>query len=633
MIFSPNTYKAMCRRKTIAEAKGEDTNTSGGSCLLRSLTGVDLILYGVGSSVGAGIYVMIGLGATIAGPAISLSFLACGAACILTSLAYAEFAARIPVAGSAFTYTYVAFGEILAWCVAWFLILGYGFTASVVARAWADYCGDLLLNIFQSPSVDLPTIWLERLIEWHIFGEEAHYSFSLLSTVIIGLNTFILLRGVEDSAAFSNAITIMNISVLALVITAGLFSGSVEVDNLTPFVPHHAASVLQGAGLVFFAFIGFDMVASLSEEVVNPERNMPVGIVGSLIATTLIYVCVSLAVVGMAPVDLLGKTIPVINSLVVNAYCSHEEQLMDDATKVCLGLGHKDYIKPALVVVGTIVEYGAIFGLMVSCFTSLMGQPRIFYRMAQDGLLFPIFAEVDEATQVPHFGIKITGVVTAFLACFVPLDALANLISLGTLMVFTFVNAGVILLRVQTQPNVEATLALDQNGAELSKPNRKHSNQHHGHNEETRQVALHLVIYIASLTFASVLLTKTELRVPAVVCLLVAAGAAGLATMAPKSWAPNKRDPNAASLHGHQFFCPLVPGVPLCGIACNAFMMGSLPLSAWFFCVGWLAVGVAFYFSYGIHHSKLQHNDRYADTEIAPLVAVAPTNYSSKCAA
>ena len=363
MVFSHETLQAMRRHKTVAEAQNTEDGSGGGG-LRRTLTGVDLILYGVGSSVGAGIYVMVGLGATIAGPAISLSFLSCGMACILTSLAYAEFAARIPVAGSAYTYVYVAFGEVLAWIVAWFLILGYGFTASVVARAWADYFGDLIIKVCHAPQFDFPTLWIERITEWYIFGESVHYSFSLLSIVIISLNTWILLKGAKDSAAFNNAMTIMNCSVLALVITAGFASGSVDIENLTPFVPNHAPSVLQGAGLVFFAFIGFDMVASLSEEVVSPERNMPIGIVGSLIATTFIYVSVSLAVVGMAPVALLGENVPIINALVVNAYCTHEQQLMDNASAVCFGgKGAREFIKPALLIVSRIVDTGAIFGL------------------------------------------------------------------------------------------------------------------------------------------------------------------------------------------------------------------------------------------------------------------------------
>lgn len=631
MVFSRHTLRAMSRRKTLAEARNTDDGDGGG--LLRSLTGIDLILYGVGSSVGAGIYVMVGIGATLVGPAISLSFLSCGVACILTSLAYAEFAARIPVAGSAFTYTYVAFGEILAWCVAWFLILGYGFTASVVARAWADYCGDLLIKVLHMPSIDLPTLWLERLTEWHI----GDYSFSLLSMFIIGLNTWILLRGVQDSANFNNAITIMNIAVLVLVIAVGLGSGSIEMDNLIPFVPHHASSVLQGAGLVFFAFIGFDMVASLSEEVVHPERNMPIGIVGSLIATTCIYVSVSLAVVGMAPVSLLGETVPIINSLLVNAYCSHEEQLMmDNAATMCLGKA--DLQKPALLVISSIVEYGAIFGLMVSCFTSLMGQPRIFYRMAQDGLWFPVFAEVDPVSQVPRFGIKITGVVTALLACFVPLDALANLISLGTLGVFTFVDAGVILLRVRTQAAAPEAHQQQLNTAthEGLAAESKQKAARHRHHEESRRVALLLVVYIVALIFASVFFTRTSWTFLAVTCVAISVGVALLITITPKSWSSNEETPSSLQHEHHQFFCPLVPGLPLAGIACNAFMMGSLPVSAWLFCLIWLALGVGFYFSYGIHHSRLQHKARYntAVEENAPLVALGTVphhvDYESK---
>lgn len=372
------------------------------------------------------------------------------------------------------------------------------------------------------------------------------------------------------------------------------------------------------------AFIGFDMVASLSEEVVNPERNMPIGIVGSLIATTFIYVSVSLAVVGMAPVALLGENVPIINSLLVNAYCTHDQQLMDDAPIVCLGQDDRDFIKPVLGVVSSIVEYGAIFGLMVACFTSLMGQPRIFYRMAQDGLWFPVFAEIDPLSQVPRFGIKITGVVTAFLACFVPLDALANLISLGTLMVFTFVDAGVILLRVRTQP-----VGADPQAHRKSIINPVRSHSRHLH-EETRQVALLLVVYTIALTIASAFFTKTTWKSLAIIFVAISVAAAFLINMTPQSWsAVKQQDEASSSLHEHKFFCPFVPGIPLMGIACNAFMMGSLPFSSWLFCLMWLVIGVAFYFLYGIHHSKLQHNERYAEME--PLVSgVQHADYTSK---
>lgn len=372
MALSQKIIEAMARRKTLAEAKSDE----GGHTLRRTLTAFDLVLYGIGSSVGAGIYVMIGLGADIAGPAISVSFLACGIACILTSLAYAEFASRIPVAGSAYTFCYVAFGEFAAWIIGWNLILGYGFTTSVVARAWADYLGDLLIDV--STDWDyFPTTYFERLVKWPILGEEVDYSCSLLSMVIVAFNSWILLRGAMDSARFNNVMTVLNISVLMLVVCAGVFSGSVKLDNLTPFVPHHGSSVLQGAGLVFYAFIGFDMVASLAEEVIRPEVNMPIGIVGSLCASTLIYVSVAISVIGMAPIKLLGKTVPIINALIANAYCKHEDQMMEDANFACLQASDS-MVKPFLFVVARVVSTGAVFGLMAStvCFSCFAGSCR-----------------------------------------------------------------------------------------------------------------------------------------------------------------------------------------------------------------------------------------------------------------
>ena len=395
-------------------------------------------------------------GAKIAGPAISVSFLGCGVACILTSLAYAEFASSIPAAGSAFTYVYVAFGEFYAWIVGWNLILGYGFTASVAARAWGDYLIDLILKLIPTSNRQLRH-YIQQLSSFHLFQifttnsnskasssstspwstammDLSFYTCSPLSIVIIAVSTYVLSRGAKDSSRFSNAVTILNLGILSLVIIAGVTSESITSENFVPFTPHGLTATLQGAGLVFFAFIGFDMVASLSEEVVHPERNMPIGIVGSLICTTCIYVSVSLAVVGMAPYSILGETVPVVNALLANACCSHEEQIAEDAIDVCLiECDETHYVRPYLGLISHIVGGGAIFGLKASCFTSLMGQPRIFYRMAQDGLWFPIFAKIDSETHVPIHGIYVTGIATSFLACFVPLEALANLISLVSL--------------------------------------------------------------------------------------------------------------------------------------------------------------------------------------------------------
>lgn len=203
-LFDKATIEAMFRKKSLADAKDSPDDGVGGgttTALRRSLTALDLVLYGVGSSVGAGIFVLVGLGAKIAGPSIAISFLGCGTACVLTSLAYSEFASLIPASGSAFTYTYVAFGEFLAFLVGWNLILGYGFTASVAARAWADYTGDFLTKLTGQE-------WIIWLTEYPCFGSELDYECSPLSIVIIAISTAVLLRGAKDSSTFNNLMTV-----------------------------------------------------------------------------------------------------------------------------------------------------------------------------------------------------------------------------------------------------------------------------------------------------------------------------------------------------------------------------------------------------------------------------------------
>lgn len=365
----PSDWKtALSRRKSLHQALHEQPVEAGG--LRRSLTALDLILYGVGGSVGAGIYALVGIGAQVAGPGIAVSFLLCGIACVFTSLAYAEFAARIPVTGSAYTYAYVAFGEVSGWLVGWFLTLGYGFTASAVARAWAEYFASFLRAIVADETqAEMPLPYLTRLPLSFVYDG---YTCSPLSVLVIALCSYVLVRGVKDSSAFNNFMTFLNLLVLAFVVVAGLSTETVVMDNLTPFFPQGVSGVAQGAGLVFFSFIGFDMVACLSEEVRQPERNMPIGIVGSLLICTAIYVTVSLVVVGMAPIDLLGGDVPITNALFANACCTHEQQLDADAQQ-CLSSVCSPILQKTLYYGGKVVSFGAIFGLTSGTFTSLMG--------------------------------------------------------------------------------------------------------------------------------------------------------------------------------------------------------------------------------------------------------------------
>jgi len=378
-VVSTGTTEAMLRRKPLEVETAKGKSAVG---LKRSLNLQDLILYGVGCSVGAGIYCLVGIGAEIAGPGIALSFLSCGVACVFTALAYAEFAARIPITGSAYSYAYVAFGEFCAWIIGWNLTLNYAFSASVVARSWGEYLAAFIrgLPVFQNNGVTLD--WLTRM-SLSLPVVPSSYTCSPLSTVIIGLCTLVLVTGAKESSRFNNAMTVLNLFILAFVVFAGIGSDTVDSDNLTPFLPEGLGGVAQGAGLVFFAFIGFDMVACLSEEVKNPERNMPLGIIGSLVVTTGIYLSVALVVIGMAPFDLLGGDVPIINALLANGCCTHEQQLSDEAYEQCLDQTCSPAVHPILLYGSRLVSFGSIFGLTTGTFTSLMGQPRIFYKMSQ----------------------------------------------------------------------------------------------------------------------------------------------------------------------------------------------------------------------------------------------------------
>ncbi|KAI2514373.1 amino acid/polyamine antiporter [Fragilaria crotonensis] len=493
--------------------------------LHRHLTLTDIIFYGVGCSVGAGIYSLVGL--------------------------------------VAYTFTYVSFGELCAWLVGWNLTLGYAVSAAVVARSWADY----VMGFVQGFLVDSDdntnynnnssTQWLTKLRIPMVFGDD--YTCCPLSMVIIGFCTLVLVTGVKESSRFQTAMTVLNLSVLGFVLLAGLGTGTVRAENLFPIFPHGIAGMARGAGLVFFAYLGFDMVACLSEEVKNPERNMPIGIIGSLVVSMSIYVSVALVVVGMAPAILLGQDIPVTNALLANACCSPSQQLQQDAVTTCLSYATCDPILLPILFVGSrIISFGAIFGLTTATFSCLMGQPRIFYSMAQDGLLFKIYARVHPRTGVPTIGTILTGIFTALVACFFDLESLANAISLGTLQVFTFVNAGVILLRMRPLTTISDNTTASSPYAKETTP----------------------------------LLGE------------------------PKS--PIVRDPRAAAVvrslglikkSSRDIRTSLglrVPVIPLLGILCNSYMMGSMPSTTWLVISAWLMAGLLFYGIYGIHHSELR---------------------------
>mmetsp|Transcript_4178 Transcript_4178/g.8413 ORF Transcript_4178/g.8413 Transcript_4178/m.8413 type:complete len:601 (-) Transcript_4178:18-1820(-) len=552
-------FHALKRRKPIVELLRESNSSTSKEGLQRKLGATDLILYGVGSSIGAGIYSLIGLGAEHAGASISLSFLFCGLACIFTSLAYSEFAARVPIAGSAYTFVYASFGEFPAWLIGWNLTLGYGVSAAVIARSWAEY---LAKFIETSCSTDVPD-WLTAL------DIGTGVPANPLSVVIILACTAVLCVGVKESTKFNAIMTCLNLTVLGFVMVAG--SPEVSSDYLTPFATEGMSGIAKGAGLVFFAYLGFDMVACLSEEVKNPQKNMPIGIIGSLLVSMTIYVTLSIVIVGMAPLNILGKDTPISNAFLANGCCTHEGLSLSDAAESCLSCTSPSN-SSVLFYGSKVINFGALFGLTTACFTCLMGQPRIFYRMAKDGLLFQSFSRVSERSQVPVIGTVFTGLFVSLLAFAVDLESLANMISLGTLQVFTFVCAGVIVLRT-TRPDVNPI-----------------------------RVPLFIILFSACIFLAGLSITHKWVKgflffIPFVLL----GGAVGCTAVLMN--APRARPPNT-------FKCPMVPIVPLMGIACNIYMMSSQEAAAWLYIGYWLSFGVVIYFSYGIWNSALREKNK-----------------------
>lgn len=696
------------------DAETTTTSSSATTTLKRTLSLSDLIFYGVGCSVGAGIYSLVGIGAHLAGPGIAVSFLLCGLACCFTSLSYAEFAARVPLAGSAYTFTYVSFGELAGWLVGWNLTLGYAISASAVARSWAEYVVGFIEGlpwfVEQKGGEASSSSFATVLLRWSIhapvpswLGGDGEYDCCPLAAIIIALCTLILVTGAKESSRFNTAMTLLNLSILGFVVLAGMGSGTIHSDNLLPFFPQGIPGVGRAAGLVFFSYLGFDMVSCLSEEVINPEKSMPIGIIGSLVTSMMVYCSVSLVVVGMAPISLLGTDIPIVNALLANACCTHDEQLLQDSgsnnnsiNNICLTYGCNPVHHTILYVGSRIVSFGAIFGLTTATFACLMGQPRIFYSMAQDGLLFKIYGKVHPQTGIPTMGTIITGGITALIACLVSLESLANVISLGTLQVFTFVNAGVIILRMtpptlnhqQHRPEEDekvpsstiemdivttttatmvehalgsgkvgflpgdvigagskikdsnhhcvdderSPLLPDKGGGAIlinmsSREGRMVTGRHQGdvssftegvtttRTSATTTAAIglekngsrpHWFTFGFTLCAILVSVSLSFMEEPsssssrAVIILIVSL----LGTM--MLWCTIMLLRLEQTSPPSTFNCPWVPIVPLMGIVCNSYMMGSMPLSTWVAVFLWLFIGLCFYFGYGMHHSKLR---------------------------
>ena len=434
--------KSLFRVKPVEPAPHVDAgepvegSLQGEVTLKRTLTARHLVLLGIGAVIGAGIFVLTGqAAANHAGPAIMLSFVLAGLACAFAGLCYAEFSAMMPVSGSAYSYSYATLGEFTAWFIGWCLVLEYLFASSTVAVGWSGYLVSFLTTTLGLP---FPAELATAPITW-ANGEFVRTEglINLPAVLIVAAVSGLCYVGITQSAKANAVVVAIKVAVIAAFLGFGVMY--IDPANFTPFIPENEGpgqfgmeGVFRAATIVFFAYIGFDAVSTAAGEAKNPQRDMPIGILGSLVACTLIYIAVCAVLVGMAPYRELDTAKPVATALELAMRADPSANLA--------------WLKTA-------VEIGAIAGLSSVILVMLMAQPRIFYSMSRDGLLPPLFGRVHRRFQTPHVGTIIVGVAACLLAGFMPLSVLGELVSMGTLIAFATVCLGVLVLR-RTRPDL-----------------------------------------------------------------------------------------------------------------------------------------------------------------------------------
>ncbi|MGH9327652.1 MAG: amino acid permease [Terriglobia bacterium] len=450
--MSLNLFTRKDVKTLLLETEGEKSG------LKRVLGPLNLVTLGIGAIIGTGIFVLTGpVAAENAGPAIVLSFIIAGIGCAFAGLCYAEFAALIPIAGSSYSYAYATLGELVAWVLGWALVLEYAFGSATVAVGWSGYVGSLVQNFGLNVPPSLANAPGTKMVLYHgrwmplmsvVMAGGIHHKlaalphatahFNLLALIGILIITAILVVGIQESANINTAIVIVKVSVLVIFIGLGIIflaaHPSVAKVNWHPFIPTNLghfgefgwSGVFRGAGIIFFAYIGFDAVSTAAQEARNPQRDMPVGILGSLVICTILYILVAIVLTGLASYTRLNVADPIALGV--------------DVTGVEWG--------------SILVKIGAIGGLTSTMLVMLLGQSRIFFTMAHDGLLWEWAGRVHPRLRTPYISTIVVGACVAVLAGVLPITTLDELTSIGTLFAFTIVCASVWILR-RRQPGLQ----------------------------------------------------------------------------------------------------------------------------------------------------------------------------------
>ena len=550
----------------ILAALGDETHS-----LKRTLGALNVTLLGIGAIIGAGIFATVGTAAAGdaarpgAGPSLMLSFCITAIVCAFTALCYAEMAAMVPISGSAYTYSYATLGELVAWIIGWDLILEYAIGNVAVAISWANYFRSLLESI----GIDIPQ-WLSTdfrtarkipgLIESapHILG--VPIVFNLLAFGIVTLITIVLVWGIKESAQFNAVMVGIKILVLLFFIVVALYfvSPAKMVTNWHPFMPNGFSGTLAGAAVVFFAYIGFDAVSTVAEETKNPARDLPIGIIASLIICTIFYVVVAAVFTGLIPYSELVRRLAT-----------------EQAEPLTMALQH---VAPGANWATGIVAFGSVVAHTAVLLVFQLGQPRIFFSMARDGLLPPVFAKVHPKFKTPHVTTILTGVVVGGFAAVMSIDEMVDLTNIGTLFAFVLVCVGIIILRYKDP--------------DRSRPFKVPSG--------TVWAVLAGIAFGVFGYFAPGILAKPESLpgfmspptwqyIEPIVFLILAIL---VAYLYPRS-VLGKRLPIGAW------------GLPLLGAASCLFLMVYLPPTSWWRFIAWLMIGLSIYLSYGYAKSEL----------------------------
>lgn len=414
----------MSRIKSIASLQTEAAQ-QGSNTLKRSLSSWNLIAIGIGVIIGAGLFSLTGIAAANnTGPAVVLSFLLAAVGCAFSALCYAEFAAMVPVAGSAYTYAYATMGELFAWIIGWDLILEYSVGAATVSISWSQY----LIKFLSSYGIHLPPQWVRGPFEAVTLADGSTVSgiMNVPALLILWIITAIIIRGTKGSAWVNGIIVAIKVAVVIVFIALGI--QYIKPENYHPFIPENtgtfgefgASGILRGAGVIFFVFIGFDIVAAMAQEARNPQRTMPIGIIGSLAICTVLFVVFGFVLTGMA----------------------HYTEFKNSAAPIAVAIEKTPYQwLQQLIILGILIGYTSV--IMVD----LLGQSRVFYTMSKDGLLPRVFSSLHPRFQTPHKSNVLLCTFISLFAGFMPIHIVGEMVSIGTLLAFVMVCLGVIVLR------------------------------------------------------------------------------------------------------------------------------------------------------------------------------------------